>query len=185
MCDVFRFDRAAVLLSAMAVALVACASTTDDHGGRRTPSSPRATPAASLATVCQGDTVQRTVEDFLQAYNAGAPDIVDRFIAPTVRFKWYGDPVRGFPESMDRGSLGAYLHQRHTLGEQLTLGRIRFNGRRKWWLREFRVHPGEIGWVEELRQVDGKGAVDCISGKIAVWWIDSWSGGRVATSISG
>jgi hypothetical protein len=118
--------------------------------------------------------VQRTIEDFLQAYNAGAPDIVDRFIASTVMFKWYGDPVRRFPESMDRGSLGAYLRQRHTLGEQLKLGRFRFNGVGNGGYGNFECTLERSGSVEEPRQVDGKGAVDCISGKIAVWWIDSW-----------
>jgi len=48
------------------------------------------------------------VVGFLDAHNAGAPDITDRFIALVGQFQWYGAPGRQFPDadvSTDRGAI--------------------------------------------------------------------------------
>jgi hypothetical protein len=120
------------------------------------------------------------VSGFLDAYNAGSPDITDRFIAPPGEFQWYGAPGRQFdddPKSMDRGTLAAYFAGQHAKGDRLELKTFRYNGinRQSYgWAANFDyilIHSMADGSAHEA---PGKGALACTSGKIAVWRIASW-----------
>jgi hypothetical protein len=73
---------------------------------------------------------------FLDAYNAGAPDVTDRFIATAEQSPWFGAPGRQFPDdpvSTDRAALPAYFASAHQ-GRQARaevfqlLGRLRVRG---------------------------------------------------------
>lgn len=119
---------------------------------------------------------------FLDAYNAGAPDITDRFIAPAGEFQWYGAPGRQFPDdpaSEDRGTLPAYFAAQHPKGDRLELKNFNYAGVSK-------AVPGVSSVVNfgytlthtvaggTAREAPGKGALSCGSGKIVVWRISSW-----------
>src|SRR6266849_7339362 len=92
-----------------------------------TSSSPSARVAAAPTAPCDAFTAETTrlvVAAFLDAYNAGAPDVADRFIAPAEQFQWYGAPGRQFPDdpaSTDRATLPAYFGGQHAKGDKLEL----------------------------------------------------------------
>src|SRR5690349_2036673 len=91
--------------------------------------SPRlsATVSAAPTAACNRYTPEATrlvIVAFLDAYNAGAPDVTDRFIAPGDQFQWYGAPGRQFPDdpvSTDRATLSAYFAAQHAKGDRLEL----------------------------------------------------------------
>ncbi len=89
------------------------------------PPSPALSPAPTAA--CCRYTPEATrlvITAFLDAYNAGAPDVADRFIAPAEQFQWYGAQGRQFPDdpaSTDRATLPAYFGGQHAKGDKLEL----------------------------------------------------------------
>jgi hypothetical protein len=119
---------------------------------------------------------------FLTAYDAGAPDVTDRYIAPEGQFQWYGAPDRPFPDSpasTDRGSLPTYFADQHTKGHRLELKDFSWNSAQYYadihgWAVNFNytlIHT--IAGVNP-HAAPGKGALSCASGKIMVWLIESW-----------
>jgi hypothetical protein len=151
--------------------------------------SPSEKPSAALTPVpsppCNPFTPEATrqvVVAFLDAYNTGAPDIADRFIAPADQFQWYGAPARQYPEdpaSTDRGTLAAYFAAQHTKGDRLELKTFSYSG--------ITYTPQIVGGAANFgytlihsvggsapHDAPGKGAVACRSGKLAVWLITSW-----------
>ena len=148
-------------------------------------SSPSAGVSIAPAPPCNAFTAETTrlvVLEFLDAYNAGAPDITDRFIAPTDQFQWYGAPGRQVPDdpaASDRGTLPAYFAAQHAKGDRLELKTFSYNG-----IGYNASIPGgdaNFGYIlihsvssGARHDAPGKGVIACTSGKIAVWRIDSW-----------
>ena len=148
--------------------------------------SPSSTSTASATPTppCDRYTKEATrlvVTRFLDAYNAGEPDITERFFAPPGDFQWYGAPGRQFPDdpaSEDRGSIPVYFAAQHAKGDRLEMKAFSSSGAT--------YHPTD-GWIVNFSYVlihtvagatpheaPGKGALACASGKIAVWRIESW-----------
>ena len=126
------------------------------------------------------DPTRRVITAFLDAYNAGAPDVTDRFIAPAGQFQWYGAPGRQFPDdpvSTDRATLPAYFAAQHAKGDRLELKSFSSSG------TTHQIDGGVSNFGYTLihttaggapHDAPGKGALACASGKIAVWLISSW-----------
>jgi hypothetical protein len=137
------------------------------------------TPPCNLFTP---ETTKLVVIAFLDAYNAGAPDVTDRFIAPADQFQWYAAPGRQVPDdpaSSDRGTLPAYFAAQHARGDRLELKTFSYSG----ISYNTSIPGGDTGFgytlIHSVRSgtphdAPGKGAIACISGKIAVWRISSW-----------
>jgi hypothetical protein len=125
---------------------------------------------------------QLIITAFLGAYNSGAPEITDQFIAPVPEFQWYGVPGRQFPDdaaSTDRGSLPAYFAAQHTRGDRLELKDFSYNS----VSYDQALNGAAVNFGYTLihtfgggspHAAPGKGALACDSGKIAVWRIESW-----------
>jgi hypothetical protein len=112
---------------------------------------------------------------FLDAYNTGAPDITDRFIAPAAEFKWYGAPGHQYPEdpaSEDRETLPAYFAAQHAKGDRLELTDLKVGDSTRAVLFGYTLTHTVVGGTP--REAPGKGAISCASGKIIVWRINSW-----------
>jgi len=168
-------------LAALAALLVAFAAgcdsnnTVSQHGSSPTP---RATPPCNSYTAAG---TQQIVTDFLAAYDAGAPDLTDKFIAPAAEFQWYGAPGRPYPSdpaATDRSTLPTYFATQHTNGDRLTLKSFSYSG-----VTYSAIPTGAENFGYTLihtvadgssHDAPGKGAVSCKSGKIAVWLIFSW-----------
>lgn len=121
------------------------------------------TPAERCAEQLTGD----TVESFIAAYTNGDPDLTDRFFADEGKFQWYSEPPDRLHEAAhDRASLDQYLSDRHAEGDRLRLVELNHNGYRsfdKTGHFDFSVRRNEVD------DVIGKGAIDCLSGGIMVW----------------
>jgi hypothetical protein len=144
--------------------------------------SPSATPIPLPTAACNRYTAEATqlvITAFLDAYNAGAPDVTDRFIAPAEQFQWYGAPGRQFPDdpvSTDRATLPAYFAAQHAKGDKLGLKSFSYSG------ITYQINGGVANFGYTLlhtaggaaHDAPGKGALACASGKIAVWLISSW-----------
>jgi len=110
------------------VLLTACSGTSP--GATSTPkTTPSRTPVTAANAACAPAAVRTFVTSFLSAYNAGAPDIVQRFIAPKPDFQWFGQPDRPFPsetgDAQNLDTLSAYLAKRHRLGDHFALSTLR------------------------------------------------------------
>jgi hypothetical protein len=148
-------------------------------------SSPSARVSIAPTPPCNSFTAETTrlvAVAFLDAYNIGAPDITDRFIAPTDQFQWYSAPGRQVPDdpaASDRGTLPAYFAAQHAKSDRLELKTFSYNG-----ISYNASIPGggaNFGYTlihsvggGTPHDAPGKGVVACTSGKIAVWRIDSW-----------
>jgi len=140
---------------------------------------PLATPPCNPFTP---EATRQAVVAFLDAYNAGAPDITDRFIAPADQFQWYGAPGRQYPEdptSTDRGTLPAYFAAQHDKGDRLELKAFSYSG--ITYTNQIAGGAANFGYTlihstggSTPRDAPGKGAISCRSGKLAVWRISSW-----------
>ena len=150
-----------------------------------TSSSPSARVAAAPTAPCETFTAETTkllVVAFLDAYNAGAPDVTDRFIAPADQFQWYGAPGRQYPDdpaSTDRGTLPGYFATQHAKGDRLELkmfsySGITYNAQIAGGGANFAYTLVHSVGVSTPHDAPGKGVVACTSGKIAVWRISSW-----------
>lgn len=145
--------------------------------------SPSASVAAAPTAACNTFTPETTrlvVVAFLDAYNAGAHDVTDRFIAPGDQFQWYGAPGRQYPDdpaSTDRGTLPAYFAAQHAKGDRLDLKTFSYTAITKWGTTDYAnfaytlIHTVGGGAPHDA---PGKGALACRTGKIAVWRISNW-----------
>jgi hypothetical protein len=128
------------------------------------------------------DATNTLITAFLTAYNDGAPDITDRYIAPAGQFQWFGAPDRPFPEgsaSTDRASLPAYFAEERTKGHRLTLTGLNWNSAKYYrdiqgWAVNFDFTLMHTIAEGTPHVAAGKGALSCSSGKIMVWLIESW-----------
>lgn len=123
---------------------------------------------------CDEDAAERTVDDFISAIAGGeltGDEIVSMFIALPGAFKWFGTPQRPYPGSgSDRESLAGYLQEVIDSGDAWSLisfthtgfGSVQGVGN---FVIDVRGRFGSDG----ARVLSTKGAVDCDTGKIAVW----------------
>ena len=166
--------RQAVLIGTLsAIMLVSACVTSASPSIRRTPIPARPTLAVAP---CDAGATREVVGAFLVAYNTGADDIVDRFIAGPEKFRWYADPTRQYPQdpaATDRLSLTDYFAYRYQLGDRLELVALRFNGTSNG-NANFDFVLVHIARGEPSKQAEGKGAIDCVSRKLVVWRIEQW-----------
>ena len=123
---------------------------------------------AASTGACSRNGARELVERFLSAYSGGSNNVslADRFFAPEDRFQWFYDAVtRHGEEAQDRSSLDSYLAQQHTSGDSLQLMNFSFNGYRS----EDNTGHFEMVLSRSELVLEGKGAIDCDSGKIMVW----------------
>ena len=143
---------------------------------------PSAVPNSEPCRTYSAERTRHVIAAFLSAYNAGTPNITDRFIAPAGQFQWYGAPDRVFPDnpaSMDRETLPAYFAAKHAAGERLELRDFSFNGSTynadiHDWILNFGYTLTHTVGDSNPKAAPGKGALGCKSGKIVVWLIESW-----------
>lgn len=121
------------------------------------------TPAERCSEQLTGD----TVESFIAAYTSGEPDLTNRFFANEDKFQWYSEPPDRLQEAArDRATLDQYLSARHADGDRLQLVELNHNGYRAF------DKTGHFDFAVRRNEVDdviGKGAIDCLSGGIIVW----------------
>lgn len=170
-------------LSALAVALTAYVWFGSACSADRGVNTSSATAVSTGTQPCDPYTaraIQLVITRFLSAYNAGASDITERYIAPPGQFQWYGAPGRQYPDdpvSADRSTLPAYFAVQHSKGDSLDLKEFSYTGTNSAingaavnfaFTLNHRVAGGRVN------DAPGKGALACASGKIAVWRISSW-----------
>lgn len=116
---------------------------------------------------CTEGRVQRIVARFIEAFNAGDVQRLDRLFAPSGDFRWY--VVDGYAHT-DRTTLVRYLEQEQSDGVKMSLTRFRFTGNRDDYghFESFLVRTTNQGAVK----YHGKGASICHPDDadfIAVW----------------
>lgn len=124
---------------------------------------------------CKEDSVRSTVEDFIATLSGGkveGSDLVDRYIAPSGAFGWFGTPDRPFPgPGSDYATLAAYFTRFTEAGYEWRLLNFDYNGWDAVTGAHFEVEiEGTFGGDVTVIQ-SAKGGIDCDSGKIAVWLI--------------
>lgn len=137
-------------------------------------------PARSLEPRCSAAEARGIVRYFVDAFNRGDADVLDRLWAEEPDFFWFfdsDDPARRSELSEDRTTLPHYFRQRALLGDQLHLRSVSARWQRGWhaaWGVSFRLHrvsddPGVSG------RYHGKGAVTCGPGGQL---LHAWAMGR-------
>lgn len=90
-----------------------------------------ATPQRESAKPCKPAEVASLVVRFIDAFNAGNLERLDRVFARKPDFRWYSTdaPAQRFLSvAADRASLIRYFNSRHARGEHLQLRSLRVNG---------------------------------------------------------
>lgn len=168
----------AVVVAPLLLVSVGCSSGQIVQGPSPGSSAARSAACASFTP----DATRSVITAFLTAYNAGAPDVTDRYIAPVGQFQWYGSPDRPFPESpasTDRSSLPTYFADQHSKGDRLELKDFSWNSAQYYadihgWAVNFGYTLIHTIAGANPHAAPGKGALSCSSGKIMVWLIESW-----------
>ncbi len=125
---------------------------------------------AAAKGACSSKGARELVEEFLSAYSTGSSSasLTDRFFAPDDRFQWFYDALtRHGEEATDRSSLDSYFAQQHASGDNLRLVSFSYGYRDEDNTGHFRMVLSRNELV-----LNGKGAIDCDSGKIMVWATD-------------
>jgi hypothetical protein len=118
---------------------------------------------------CNSAYSEALLERFFSAFNTGDVQI-SKFFAPEERWIWWRDP-NNMTEPVPYSELGPYLRSLRTSGITLQLESLSFTG--------FRASPrlGEFGLrLDRGGQLAGNGkvAIDCETGLLALVTIDSW-----------
>jgi hypothetical protein len=156
----------AVVSSAL---LLACSS-----GATATPERPK---------MCARSELGRLVVQFVDAFNAGNLERMDRTFARRPDFRWYSTDAPGerfAPRAGDRPSLRRYFAQRHAMGERLRLQSLKINGNTRaakpYGNFEYRL----LRRADDLPETpyEGKGAAHCYARQADVLIV--WSMARAA-----
>lgn len=131
---------------------------------------------ASQLVACTEVRVQAVIAQFIDAFNAGDAQRLDRLFAPLGDFLWYS--VDGRPYT-DRTTLVDHLQQEHRDGVQLRLARSRFTGNSNGY-GHFELYLVRTT-NEGVAGYDGKGAAICHADGADV--IAVWGMGREARTI--
>jgi hypothetical protein len=123
-------------------------------------------PGRAMEAPCRPAEARAIVRGFVEAFNRGDVDYLDRMWAQEPDFFWFfdsADVLRRSELSEDRASLPHYFRQRALLGDQLHLRALSARWQRGWhaaWGVSFRLHR-----VSDQPDVSGnyhgKGAVTC------------------------
>lgn len=139
-------------------------------------------PAGSMEAPCRATEARAIVQGFVEAFNRGDVDYLDRTWAQEPDFFWLfdgADAVQRSEVSEERAALPHYFRRRALLGDQLHLRDVRVGWQRGWhaaWGVAFELHrtsdqPGVTG------RYHGKGAVTCgDEGQL----LHAWTMGRSA-----
>lgn len=139
-------------------------------------------PVRALEAPCGRAEARAIVRGFVEAFNRGDIDYLDRMWAQEPEFFWFfdsADALRRSELSEDRATLSHYFRQRALLGDQLHLRSLSVGWQRGWhaaWGVAFELHR-----VSEQPDVSGryhgKGAVTCgDEGQL----LHAWTMGRSA-----
>ncbi len=116
------------------------------------------------------------VRRFIEAFNRGEGDVLDRLFAPEPDFEWYSTEAPGerFREAAyDRSSLVDYFARRHARGERLRLRSFRFNGNTDAGIPYGNFEYSLLRSADELgpTRYHGKGAARCLgNGDVIFVW---------------
>ncbi|HEX2295515.1 MAG TPA: hypothetical protein VHN37_09430, partial [Actinomycetota bacterium] len=92
-------------------------------------------PARAVEAPCGRAEARAIVREFVEAFNRGDVDYLDRIWAPEPDFFWFfdqGDHLRRSELSEDRTTLAHYFRQRALLGDQLHLRSLSARWQRGW-----------------------------------------------------
>lgn len=118
---------------------------------------------------CNSAYSEALLDRFFSAFNSGSAQIA-QFFVPEDRWIWWRDP-NNMAEPVPYGALESYLRTLHASGTRLELQSLNFTG--------YRASPrlGEFGLrLDRGDQPAGNGkvAIDCGTGLLALVTIDSW-----------
>ncbi len=126
-----------------------------------------ATPASASKSLCTVGEARAIVREFVDTYNRGDVDYLDRLWAQEPDFFWYfdsADPGRRSPMlSEDRTTLSHYFTERALLGDQLHLRKLSIEWERDWhgaWGFSFVLHRA-TDQPEASGRYRGEGAMTC------------------------
>jgi hypothetical protein len=166
-----------VAVSALALPLIASARASSESEALRTATTVGAQKnSASQPVPCTESRVQALVAQFIEAFNAGDAQRLDRLFAPPGDFLWY--VVDGHTHT-DRTTLVDQLQQEHRDGVQLRLTQLRFVG----------YSNGHGHFEFGLARTTGEGTVDydgkgaCICQAAEADGIAVWGMGRESTTV--
>lgn len=137
-------------------------------------------PATASRAPCRASEARAIVRYFVEAFNRGDVDVLDRIWAQEPDFFWFfdnSDALQRSELSEERAALTSYFRRRALLGDQLHLRELSVRWQRSWhgaWGVVFELHrvsddPGVSG------RYHGKGAVTCGGeGKL----LHAWAMGR-------
>jgi hypothetical protein len=130
---------------------------------------------AGANPTCSVDAAHQFVEGFLNAFNRGDAQQLDRLVAGPEAFVWYSTDSPGQrikDEAYDRSTLLAYFARRHAQHERLEMRSFRFNGTAPTGLGNFEFELRRSA-DDGLASVPygGKGSLYCdrILTTLAVW----------------
>jgi len=162
-----RLIALAALLSAVVVVGLALLFLPRTQSVAEPRKSPPGVTAQARSDICANpDQVRAPISEFIDGYDKGQADLADRYFAAAPDFQWYSEqPLHEGAPAYDRATFDAYLRQRHTDGDQLSVVTVEFNS--------VRGGIGNFGFVLDRSgtRLPSKGALDCASHKFIVWAI--------------
>jgi hypothetical protein len=172
------------ILVGLALLLVVAGCDSGSQGGRVLTGATRASTTtlasatsttAGVPQACKAAGTTALVKGFFAALSQGRVGDLERFFAPPVRFQWYSNGVepgvRLDEPARDRSTLLGYLQQRQAMREHIVVEAVDFNGYRDAdRTAHFRMLLRRA--ADDIpggpRQLGGKGAVDCDTGRLMV-----------------
>jgi hypothetical protein len=161
-----------LLILGVLVIVAACTASSSRPSPPSTSTSEHRTVLNPSLAGCSPHAVRKTVHAFLRAYNSGASDLVERFIAKPGEFRWFAQPDRPYPgaQATDRANLAAYFQKRHNLGDHYELTALRISPDvDSFRNRGFAIQVRLSGSVPSPRPYGGKGSITCDTSRLAVW----------------
>lgn len=120
--------------------------------------------------LCDATHSEKALRDFFLAFDRGEPKLVGRFFTDEDRWIWWRDP-ENMQQPVEFAQLESYLRSIQERGVTLSLDSLRFTGfRASPRLGEFSFRLARAG----VAAGNGKGAVDCKTGRLALVTIDRW-----------
>jgi hypothetical protein len=132
-------------------------------------------PAAATGESCDERGSRELVTRFIAAFNRGDVKSLDRLFARGVWWQWYSVGTapgkRIQVAAYNRNTLVKYFRARHRHSERLVLQSFQYNGRYSGYAHfEYRLLRRANDMRKPMpRTYDGKGAVSCWAGRLAVW----------------
>jgi hypothetical protein len=140
-------------------------------------------PAATRDRHCSPREVAQLIADFLTNLQGGSIQL-NRFVAPRPIFRWYSDNVSsgriGLRRAENRSTLKSYLMSRYARRDYIALAQLALSPpQRGIGNFDFITYRTAADIPSDLPVTEGKGAVDCQTGRVIVWSM----GGPVASAM--